>query len=29
MRASSLKIQRALKALDKKVLRQMKRQRAA
>lgn len=29
MRASSLKIQRALKALDKKVLRQMKRQKAA
>jgi peptide deformylase len=29
MRASSLKIQRALKALDKKVLRQMKRQRTA
>lgn len=29
MRASSLKIQRALKALDKKVLRQMKRQRVA
>ena len=29
MRASSLKIQRALKALDKKVLRQIKRQRAA
>jgi peptide deformylase len=29
MRASSLKIQRALKALDKKVLRQMKRQKVA